>query len=1354
MLLFSLSLTAQSGYERIYRFSDETEHLTLDGQQTADGGYVFLSLVTERDSSTYHAANITKLSVKGNIEFSQDIVVEDSLELLPEGDLEFIPGDRMAITLTGAKDSLSQFVIVTNASAVPDWSRKYSIYQDSTDIDYYRPRLKSSQELDLSMYQAAEGLDNGIGQVYLSKIGIINGAQTWSKYLSKPGPNGTTTGLDFGDLTTCLEGGIAVAGVDDTTKEFFLSKIDTDGNIEWNQSITTTLVSSNSVVNSITQLPDSTYIIVGSYFTQNIEFDGFIIKTDSEGIVSWSKRVDFDFSFNDVHLLDVISSPDNSLLISAKQIGELDTAAIGLKLDLDGNVIWQSSFKDVSMEHVNLAGLSSANGTGMSFFCNGGNLIGGEQYTPYLIVTDSMGMTLCNDTIGMQIVFDATFDNDTLALEINDYLNTYDVDCCDDSFVVGDDRNNIPSRVKMFDGFTYVSAININSTGQRLATFSKIDGDDQVVWTEEFEVGTNIFDFEKINDTEFILVGSQGALSTTVDNFSFMIKMDDDGNITGGGTLNNFGRETLTQITLHPNPTNPLFPIYVGGYINYDASPSAVDQNLVFNIDEDFNINWVNNYNLDLQDSQFSRVSPLSNGNVVIYGDTKPASNGIIAELNGLNGDVVAGRATNDQNFFFEVEELPNGNLIAVGGVQIGVVWSATIHLLNADYEFLSGIAYDNGDINFFREVEFSSDGTMYVTGLTNDGKSMLNSYSIDNETITPLQSRVLELNDSNASYPYFDINGDMMAYGRAGSIINADSDIILFTDEISNSFFCFKERDVLSQSFTTAMDTVDISFSPDSLAVFEMETSLDIDYTVDDVCTQDFFSSTMILNVDETPFGNHQVPVLTLEVRPFCANEPLEWTFDATTPGATSYLWMDSEGEELGTADTLFVTETGVYNVIVTIGTDVCYTLCDTAELAVFEEPMVSIGVDTTSVCVDEFILTALPSALNETGIVSYEWSTNEMGEMIEVSDEGTYMVTAVDDCGIEAVASFDVIFDQPELNASITSNETPFCTDGTFILTATGDPLNETALVSYSWSPGGENTESITASQEIEYSVTVTDECGTTATASFTPVFPLLVEGSSIEFNVDDFCATQIATINAYYDITNPDGLDEIVFVLWSTGEDDFEITVTQPGTYSVTMTDFCQNQFVEQITIDELPQLAPEIVEEEPLCTEDGVRLTITSLDFDLSEYDISWSNGETNVSSIVVPFDADATYDVSVAHDCGADLNFTFEGKACTAEFDFPNAFIGNFNDPTEMGYNDGFGLVIPPNSEFAAEVDSYELTIYNRHGEKVFESTDYTEHWDGIYQEKNAPGDVYMYFAKVGFRNGVEETAKGDFTLLR
>lgn len=85
---------------------------------------------------------------------------------------------------------------------------------------------------------------------------------------------------------------------------------------------------------------------------------------------------------------------------------------------------------------------------------------------------------------------------------------------------------------------------------------------------------------------------------------------------------------------------------------------------------------------------------------------------------------------------------------------------------------------------------------------------------------------------------------------------------------------------------------------------------------------------------------------------------------------------------------------------------------------------------------------------------------------------------------------------------------------------------------------------------------------------------------------------------------------------------------------------------------------------------------------------------------------------------------------------------PNAFTCN-ND----NLNDGFLVQ-------GVFVKQFELQIYNRWGELVFETTDMNEAWDGSFNGKPAQADVYVYLAKGYGRNGAFKTITGNVTLLR
>ena len=60
----------------------------------------------------------------------------------------------------------------------------------------------------------------------------------------------------------------------------------------------------------------------------------------------------------------------------------------------------------------------------------------------------------------------------------------------------------------------------------------------------------------------------------------------------------------------------------------------------------------------------------------------------------------------------------------------------------------------------------------------------------------------------------------------------------------------------------------------------------------------------------------------------------------------------------------------------------------------------------------------------------------------------------------------------------------------------------------------------------------------------------------------------------------------------------------------------------------------------------------------------------------------------------------------------------------------------------------------QFTIWNRWGQKVFETTDRNKGWDGKVKGAVQPMDVYAYTLNVEFFDGAKTTMKGDITLIR
>lgn len=88
---------------------------------------------------------------------------------------------------------------------------------------------------------------------------------------------------------------------------------------------------------------------------------------------------------------------------------------------------------------------------------------------------------------------------------------------------------------------------------------------------------------------------------------------------------------------------------------------------------------------------------------------------------------------------------------------------------------------------------------------------------------------------------------------------------------------------------------------------------------------------------------------------------------------------------------------------------------------------------------------------------------------------------------------------------------------------------------------------------------------------------------------------------------------------------------------------------------------------------------------------------------------------------------------------------PNAF-----SPNSDGINNIFRVA-------GFNIESYQLSVWNRWGQKIYDSgptTDISIGWDGRFNNKDSELGVYVYMANVRYTDGAEENLKGNVTLIR
>ncbi len=420
----------------------------------------------------------------------------------------------------------------------------------------------------------------------------------------------------------------------------------------------------------------------------------------------------------------------------------------------------------------------------------------------------------------------------------------------------------------------------------------------------------------------------------------------------------------------------------------------------------------------------------------------------------------------------------------------------------------------------------------------------------------------------------------------------------------------CINEGVILDASSSTVQGTVSYLWSPGGETTDTIDVITPGVYSVTVTDSANGCSETMVVEVlqDITEpvadiVGNEELT---------CANESIVLDASGSTgQGELSYLW--STGAETATIE---VGTPGEYSVTVTDSDNSC---SDTFIIEVTQditEPEAAISGNEELTCANESIVLDASGSTGQ-GELSYLWSTGEETAIIDISEAGEYSVTVTDsDNGCSNTTSVEVAQDITEPSADISGVTVLTCNDGTSVLDASGSTGQ--GELSYLWSTG-EETATIEVSEAGEYSVTITDsDNGCSDTTSVEVSEDISVPEAMISGETELTCDTQSTNLDASGSV-----VDGEPTYLWSNGEETATINVSEPGVYSVTVTDSdngCSD--VAEITIT---QNAYDVVPIVSGNTELTCQVTSTQLDASGSTVQgtvsYTWSTGE-NTSIIEV------------------------------------------------------------------------------------------------------------------------------------
>jgi len=243
---------------------------------------------------------------------------------------------------------------------------------------------------------------------------------------------------------------------------------------------------------------------------------------------------------------------------------------------------------------------------------------------------------------------------------------------------------------------------------------------------------------------------------------------------------------------------------------------------------------------------------------------------------------------------------------------------------------------------------------------------------------------------------------------------------------------------------------------------------------------------------------------------------------------------------------------------------------------------------------------------------------------------------------------------------------------------------------------------------------------------------------------------CAMAIDTImnaatcgqaNGTIDLTVSGG-SGVYQYLWSTGDTTSALSALAGGTYNATVTDNAGCKDSISISLPQTPALSATIITQNDSCDQ-RIGSALINISSGTPPYTYVWTPAGTNASML-----DSGIYSVVITDNAGCSVAKTFSisdiNNNCQPPLIiFPTAFT-----PNGDGKNDVFGAIYTPG------LDEYQMTIYDRWGQLIFEAFDYTEVWDGTYKNVPQPIGVYVWFAKYNFINRPQQSQTGNITLLR
>lgn len=372
----------------------------------------------------------------------------------------------------------------------------------------------------------------------------------------------------------------------------------------------------------------------------------------------------------------------------------------------------------------------------------------------------------------------------------------------------------------------------------------------------------------------------------------------------------------------------------------------------------------------------------------------------------------------------------------------------------------------------------------------------------------------------------------------------------------------------------------------------------------------------------------------------------------------------------------------------------------------------------------------TASPSG----GSPSYTflWSNGSTQSSINQLLAGDYSVNITDAKGCEVNETFEVT--QPSIALTVTPLSCNIPNSGQ--IQAVLNNSNPSSNFSVLWNDANAQTTLTAVSLAPgNYTITLTDQFGCELSASES-----LEQPDSILAFVEHTNLCEENPVASALVFTS--GGQVPYSYLWTTNETTEYIQITDPGSYSVLVTDFngCENEV--SFTIDPIVPLQVNYVIEPPSCSDNNDGSAEADVSGGYPPYLYAWDNYTEDAINDNIQ---SGTYLLEIS-----DLN------GCVLETEVTIPLV----DGTCINAYSAFSPNGDQNNDYW-HIDNIELypdglvEVFNRWGDRVYSTKNYVNAWDGAWQGmyENQPLPSATYYYVINLNNG-EEPSVGTVTIVR